>query len=124
MKNYQIIDTLNYRGFVLHFFMNDDRQEIFTIIDNSLVYFGQCNADYKKDACNLVDLKLDVISQISPEGKLLWFQNGGYRDIKLIYKTRIVKIWLVTNPKLVNLTKIKQDAEGIILKLSKLDENI
>lgn len=100
--------------------MDDSRQEVFTIWETEPLYFGQCNSEYLDDARRLIDLKLDIISLISNGGKLIWFQNGAFRDIKLCYSNRVVKIWLVDNVADINLDRIKSEANKIISKLHTL----
>lgn len=113
------LDSLDYRGFHLDFFTFDN-QQIFAVFNATKLDLGICNNDYKEDAIKMIDARLDLICLFSPGGKLMWFQNGSARDIKLDYKNRVLKIWLVNDPNLVNLEKIKLDAGKIIHKFEKI----
>jgi hypothetical protein len=71
--------------------------------------------------CKFIDRKLDLITTFpkSPElqgAKLEWFNNGGFRDIRLSYKGRVVKIFLVVNPDKVNVDTIIHEASKILNK--------
>jgi hypothetical protein len=67
----------------------------------------------------IIDDHLDTITRftkISPtyDTKLTWFQNGAFRDIKLIYKGRILKVYTNINEN--DLFSIISDAETVLFK--------
>ena len=62
----------------------------------------------------ILDDHLDTITRFSefPElygSKLTWFQNGGHRDIKLVYRGRILKVYYKVNEN--DLFSIIEDAK-------------
>lgn len=94
-------DQLDYRGFHVDFYEDPLGKQLFTFWNNQRLDFGTDNINYKDDIKLLIDNKLDVITRFKElqniEGaKLEYFQNSTYRDIRLIYQGRILKIYLQT----------------------------
>ena len=80
---------------------------------------GKFNYDAMEDVQYLIDRLLDDIL-VFPCGALLaWFQNGfsGFTDIRLVYKTRTLRIWLVNKTTVVDLEQIKNEASDLVAKL-------
>ena len=70
--------------------------------NNQIVDLGLNNIYYKEDMCRFIDRVLDLITEFPDEprlvgAKLEYFQNGDFRDIRLKYKGRTLKVFLVTN---------------------------
>jgi hypothetical protein len=62
----------------------------------------------------IIDDHLDTITRFSEipgyyGSKLSWFQNSGFRDIKLTYRGRLLKVYLKVNEN--DLFSIQQDAK-------------
>lgn len=75
--------------------------------------------------CRVVDRQLDLITDFldQPEfsgAKLEYFRNGDFRDIRLSYRGRILKIFLVAGK--VNETLLISESEKILLKSGLLEE--
>lgn len=88
---------------------------------------GMCNIHYKEDMCRVVDRQLDFITDFrdSPnfEGaKLEWFRNGDYRDIRLTYKGRILKVFLVAGSE-VNETWLISESKKLLLNSGLLEDS-
>lgn len=67
----------------------------------NLIDLGLNNIYYREDLCRYIDRKLDLISDFRncpnfSGAKLEYFHNGEYRDIRLIYRGRLLKVFLVT----------------------------
>jgi hypothetical protein len=84
---------------------------------NKVIEFGVYNTVYQDDMKLIIDDHLDTITRFSKNlelygSKLTWFQNGSFRDIKLVYKGRLLKVYLNTNEN--DLFSITQDAETVL----------
>lgn len=93
-------DTIRYRDQEVNFLSDPSGVQCFAQWNNRLVDLGLNNIYYKEDMCRFIDRQLDLISTFrdSPDfvgAKLEWFHNGDYRDIRLSYKGRILKVFLV-----------------------------
>ena len=93
------IDHMDYRGLSVDFYEDVMGHQIFAIINGKLVEFGVYNTMYKDDAQLLIDDKLDTITRFENDpdlygARLVRFQNGGHPDVKLIYRGRIIKVYL------------------------------
>lgn len=90
-----------------------------------LVDLGVCNIHYKEDMCRFIDRKLDFITDFRNcedfvGAKLEWFHNGDYRDIRLTYKGRILKVFLVAGT--VDETLLISESERILRHSGLLEE--
>ena len=93
-------DTIRYREQEVNFLSDPSGVQCFAQWNYQLVDLGLNNIYYKEDMCRFIDRQLDLISTFrdSPDfvgAKLEWFHNGDYRDIRLSYKGRILKVFLV-----------------------------
>lgn len=75
--------------------------------------------------CKFVDRELDLITDFRncPDfvgAKLEYFQNGDFRDIRLCYKDRILKIFLVAGP--VNETFLISESAKMLRKSGVLED--
>ena len=75
--------------------------------------------------CRYVDRTLDLITDFRncPNfvgAKLEYFHNGDFRDIRLTYKGRILKVFLVSGK--VNETFLISESERILLTSGLLEE--
>lgn len=94
-------DTIEYRGETVNFLSDPSGVQCFAKWNNELIDLGLNNIHYKEDICRFIDRKLDLITDFRDcpnfvGAKLEYFHNGDYRDIRLLYKGRIIKCFLVT----------------------------
>lgn len=113
------VETYTYRGISVDIYNDDYGQQFYCTLFGEEVGFGAFNLNYREDLEYLIDEKLDVITRFPKfHGSCLrWFNNGGYRDIKLVYKQRVLKIFLVGNPEMVNFEQLQTDSEKILAKI-------
>lgn len=118
-------DTIDYRGEEINFLSSVDGVQCFAQWRGKLVDLGLNNIYYKEDMCRYVDRELDLITDFRdcPDfagAKLEYFHNGDFRDIRLCYKGRLIKCFLVAGP--VNETFLISESEQILRKSGLLDE--
>lgn len=118
-QNSNFVETYTYRGISVDIYNDDYGQQFYCTLFGEEVGFGAFNLNYREDLEYLIDEKLDVITRFPKfhGSSLRWFDNGGYRDIKLVYKQRILKIFLVGDPEKVNFEQLKIDSEKILVKI-------
>lgn len=110
-------DTISYRGYEVEILSDPAGVQCFAKWNDELIDLGLNNIYYKEDVCKFIDRRLDLITDFrdSPNfvgAKLEYFHNGGYRDIRLSYQDRILKIFLVAGP--VDETWIISESKKII----------
>ena len=110
-------DTIQYRGQEVNFLSDPAGDQCFANWRNQLIDLGLHNRTYKEDVCRIIDRELDLITEFRncPDfagAKLEYFRNGDFRDIRLSYKGRILKIFLVAGE--VNETWIISESERIL----------
>lgn len=118
----QVSDTLEYRGIQVDFYMDPMGNQVWTFWDGRPLGFGTDNWNYRDDVKELIDDLLDTITRFDQfqeiaGAKLTWFQNGDYRDIKLTYRGRLLKVFLVVDEARVNLDQLIQESVSIIKKV-------
>jgi hypothetical protein len=123
----QVADTLTYRGITVEFFQDPMGSQIWTYWRNKPIGFGTDNWNYKDDMKAIIDDSLDTITRFDQfqdlaGAKLTWFQNGKYRDIKLTYCGRLLKVFLVADESRVNTDQLISDCVNIIQKVG-IEEN-
>lgn len=96
-------DTIEYRGETINFLSDPSGIQCFAQWRGKLVDLGLNNIYYKEDMCKYVDRELDLITDFRNcsdfvGAKLEYFHNGNFRDIRLCYKGRIIKCFLVVGP--------------------------
>ena len=111
-------DTINYRGETINFLSDPSGVECWAQWNDQLINLGLNNIYYKEDTCRYIDRQLDLITDFRncPNfvgAKLEYFHNGDYRDIRLVYKNRILKVFLVSGE--VNETFLISESERILL---------
>lgn len=116
------VETYTYRGISVDIFNDDYGQQFYCTLFGEEVGFGAFNLDYRDDLEYLIDEKLDVITRFPKSPKfhgscLRWFDNGGHRDIKLTFRQRILKVFLVGNPEMVNFKQLENESEKILAKI-------
>lgn len=118
-------DTIEYREEEINFLSDPMGVECWAQWRGKLVDLGLNNIYYKEDMCRYVDRELDLITDFRncPDfagAKLEYFHNGDFRDIRLVYKSRILKIFLVAGP--VNENFLISESEKMLRKSGLLDE--
>ena len=118
-------DTIEYRGEEVNFLSSVDGVECWAQWRGKLWDLGLNNLYYKEDMCQVVDRTLDLITDFRncPDfvgAKLEYFHNGDFRDIRLLYKGRTLKIFLVAGD--VNETFLISESERILRTSGLLDE--
>ena len=111
-------DIINYRGQEINFLSDVSGVHCFAQWNDQLIDLGLNNIYYKEDMCRFIDRRLDIITLFRNRpnfvgAKLEYFRNGEYRDIRLSYKGRVLKVFLVTGS--VNETFLISEAEKILL---------
>jgi hypothetical protein len=119
-------DTIHYRGQDINFLSDVDGVQIVAQWNDQVVDLGLNNIYYKEDMCKYVDRKLDLITEFIefPElagAKLEWFRNGDYRDIRLLYKGRILKVF-ITATNNVNETFLISESKKILYNSGLLED--
>jgi hypothetical protein len=93
--------------------------------NNRLIDLGLNNLYYKEDMCKFIDRELDLITDFRncPDfvgAKLEYFHNGDFRDIRLCYKGRILKVFLVAGE--ISEISLISESERILRTSGLLDE--
>lgn len=118
-------DILDYRGIHVDFYADSEFLQIIAVFNDQKLPLGYGNYDYKAEIRKVIDLQLDTISEfreITPGARLLYFDNYTNKDIKLVYKGRILKIYLIFDENNLNLAEIIQDSENCLKKVLKLEK--
>ena len=118
-------DTIRYRDQEINFLSDPSGVQCFAQWRGQLVDLGLNNIYYKEDMCKFVDRTLDLITDFRNQpnfvgAKLEYFHNGDFRDIRLSYKGRILKVFLVAGE--VNETFLISESERILRTSGLLDE--
>ena len=118
-------DTIEYRGQEVNILSDPMGVQCFAQWQDKLIDLGLNNVYYKEDLCKFIDRELDLITDFSncPDfvgAKLEYFHNGDFRDIRLVYKGRIIKCFLVAGE--VNETFLISESERILRSSGLLDE--
>lgn len=117
-------DAITYRDHEIEFLSDPAGVQCFGKCKDWLVDLGLNNIYYKEDMCRFLDRQLDLITDFrySPDfagARLEYFYNGDYRDIRLSYKGRILKIFLVAGP--VNETLVISESKKILINSGLLE---
>jgi hypothetical protein len=120
-------DVIKYREQEINFLSDPSGVQCFAQWNNQLIDLGLNNIYYKEDICRFIDRRLDLITTFpkSPEfqgAQLEWFNNQGYRDIRLKYKGRILKVFLVLDFAKVNETLLISESKKILFNCGLLEE--
>ena len=120
-------DIIEYRGEEINFLSDVSGVQCFAQWRGKLVDLGLNNQAYKEDMCRYVDRSLDLITDFRncPNfigAKLEYFHNGDYRDIRLVYRDRILKIFLVAGE--VSETWVTSESEKILLSSGILEKDL
>ena len=113
-------DTIEYRGETINFLSDPSGVRCFAQWNQEFFDLGMNNIYYKEDMCRVVDRRLDLITEFRDcpnfaGAKLEYFRNGDHRDIRLLYRGRILKVFLVAGP--VNETPVISESNKILENL-------
>ena len=119
-------DTIIYRDQEINFLSDPSGVQCFAQWNGELIDLGLNNLYYKEDMCKFIDRSLDLITDFRncPDfvgAKLEYFHNGDFRDIRLSYKGRILKIFLVAGP--IDETWLISESEKILINSGLLENN-
>lgn len=108
------LETFTYRGITVDCYEDRLGHQVVFPWKGKVVELGEYNTVYQDDIKLIIDDHLDTITRFSdfPElygAKLTWFQNGSFSDIKLVYRGRILRIYI--NPDENDLFSIIEDAK-------------
>ena len=108
------LDSMTYRGITVNFYEDCIGHQVVTMWKDKVIEFGVYNTVYQDDMKMIIDDHLDTITRFSEDpnlygSKLTRFQNGSFSDIKLVYRGRILKVYL--NPNENDLFSIIEDAK-------------
>lgn len=108
------LETFTYRGITVDCYEDRLGHQVVFPWKGKVVELGEYNTVYQDDIKLIIDDHLDTITRFSdfPElygAKLTWFQNGSFSDIKLVYRGRILKVYI--NPNENDLFSIIEDAK-------------
>lgn len=108
------LETFTYRGITADCYEDRLGHQVVFPWKGKVVELGEYNTVYQDDIKLIIDDHLDTITRFSdfPElygSKLTWFQNGSFSDIKLVYRGRILKVYI--NPDENDLFSIIEDAK-------------
>ena len=108
------LETFTYRGITVNCYEDRLGHQVVFLWRGKVVELGEYNTVYQDDIKLIIDDHLDTITRFSeyPElygSKLTWFQNGSFSDIKLVYRGRILKVYI--NPDENDLFSIIEDAK-------------
>ena len=117
-------DTIRYRDQEIYFLSDPAGVQCFAQWRGTLIDLGLNNIYYKEDMCKYVDRTLDLITDFRnyPDfvgAKLEYFHNGDFRDIRLCYKGRVLKVFLVVGP--VNETLLISESIKLLTNSGLLD---
>ena len=111
------LDSMTYRGSSVDFYEDCLGHQVVAMWKDKVIEFGVYNTVYQDDMKLIIDDHLDTITRFKdqPElygSKLTWFQNGSFRDIKLVYKGRLLKVYINIDEN--DLFSTIQDAETVL----------
>lgn len=118
-------DEIEYRNQKIVFLSDPTGEQCFANWHNQLLDLGLHNREYKEDMCRIIDRELDLITDFRNcsdfvGAKLEYFHNGDFRDIRLLYKGRILKVFLVAGK--VNEIALISESESLLRSSGLLDE--
>lgn len=108
------LETFTYRGITVDCYEDRLGHQVVFPWKGKVVELGEYNTVYQDDIKLIIDDHLDTITRFSDfselyGSKLTWFQNGSFSDIKLVYRGRILKVYI--NPDENDLFSIIEDAK-------------
>jgi hypothetical protein len=114
------LETFTYRGISVDCYEDCIGHQVVFPWRGKVIELGSYNTVYPDDIRMILDDYLDTITRFSeyPElygSKLTWFQNGSFSDIKLVYRGRVLKVYIDVNEN--DLFSIIEDAKKILFEI-------
>ena len=114
------LETFTYRGISVDCYEDCIGHQVVFPWRGKVIELGSYNTVYQDDIRMILDDYLDTITRFSeyPElygSKLTWFQSGSFSDIKLVYRGRVLKVYLDVNEN--DLFSIIEDAKKILFEI-------
>ena len=111
------LESFTYRGITVDCYEDCIGHQVVFPWRGKVIELGEYNTVYQDDIRLILDDYLDTITRFSeyPElygSKLTRFQNGSFSDIKLVYRGRILKVYI--NPDENDLFSIIADAKRLL----------
>lgn len=111
------LESFTYRGITVDCYEDCIGHQVVFPWRGKVIELGEYNTVYQDDIKMIIDDHLDTVTRFSdlPElygSKLTRFQNGSFSDIKLVYRGRILKVYI--NPNENDLFSIIEDAKKIL----------
>ena len=111
------LESFTYRGITVDCYEDCIGHQVVFPWRGKVIELGEYNTVYQDDIRLILDDHLDTITRFSefPElygSKLTWFRNGSFSDIKLIYRGRILKVYI--DPDENDLFSIIEDSRKIL----------
>ena len=111
------LESFTYRGITVDCYEDCLGHQVVFPWRGKVIELGEYNTVYQDDIRLILDDYLDTITRFSeyPElygSKLTRFQNGSFSDIKLVYRGRILKVYI--NPDENDLFSIIEDAKRLL----------
>ena len=111
------LETFTYRGITVDCYEDCIGHQVVFPWRGKVIERAEYNTVYQDDIKMIIDDHLDTVTRFSdlPElygSKLIRFQNGSFSDIKLVYRGRILKVYI--NPNENDLFSIIEDAKRIL----------
>jgi hypothetical protein len=111
------LESFTYRGITVDCYEDCIGHQVVFPWKGKVIELGEYNTVYQDDIRMILDDHLDTVTRFSefPElygSKLTWFQNGSFRDLKLVYRGRILKVYTEVNEN--DLFSIIQDSKRLI----------
>ena len=117
--------TRTYRGVTINFSQDPEFLQLIAEFNDTKLPLGYASGNYWEDVQHVIDLQLDTICQfeeLTPYARLLFFDNYTNKDIKLVYRGRILKIYPIFDENNLNLAEIEKDSELVLKKVLKLEK--
>ena len=118
-KEDPLIDQVNYNGISLDIW--EDTLVYYTIVAGKRVNICKKSEDYMERIRLVIDTNMNLIHDFGGGAKLVYFQNGKHRDIKLIDGNRTLKVFLTTGTGNVDEAKIITSAKTSLNKYRKAE---
>ena len=114
------LETFTYRGISVDCYEDCIGHQVVFPWRGKVIELGSYNTVYQDDIKMIIDDHLDTITRFSefPElygSKLTRFQNGSFSDIKLVYRGRLLKVYLDVNEN--DLFSIIEDAKKVLFEI-------
>ena len=111
-------DTIEYRDQEVNILSTVDGKHCCAQWGNQIIDLGLNNLYYKEEVCRFIDYTLDFITDFRDlidfvGAKLEYFNNSGFRDIRLICRGRVLKVY-ITWGDTVNETTVISDSLEIL----------